>query len=43
MSPPPTPLFGTESLRHVFVETVQKEKKAWCNQVSKEKGPVVNV
>ena len=36
-------LFGTESLKHVLVENVQKGKKACCNQVSKEKGPVVNV
>ena len=31
------------SLRHVLVEDVQKGKKAWCNQVSKEKGSVANV
>ena len=37
------PVSGTESLRHVLVENVQKGKKALCNQVSKEKGPEVNV
>ena len=35
--------FGAECLRHVLVKNVQKGKKAWHNQVSKEKGPVVNV
>ena len=30
-------------LTHVLVEDIQKGKKAWCNQVSKEKGSVVNV
>ena len=37
-----SPLFP-EPLKHVLVENVQKGKKAWCNQVGKEKGPVVNV
>ena len=37
------PLFFWHRNSNVLVENVQKGKKAWCDQVSKEKGPVVDV